>query len=362
MKNLAPFVLLILLLPACNKKARDVAWERTYGAGEAYYVKVTSDSGIIACGMSAGKPYLIRLDRNKKTKVDISAELSGRFTSSLYDTSGYIAAGSSGGKMLLMRYSITGKKLWEKTLNPGFTIDHTQLIQIGSNNYLAVGSADPDTIYSGQTGIAFISVDSTGQVLKEQNYLNGFFLAANEASVDNNGNIYLALTRREAGAEPRASVAKLNNSFQRIWETELANNPAFGAAALAIINDGGGTLFIGGRTELPQDGGGTINNSFVASVSVSGALNWKKYPEIVNSAAALLITSAGELTVLNSNCYFLNKLDNASGSDGGRTRMFDECDPKTTDAFAFDFDEDIYGDLVVAGSLNGSFYLAVKSL
>jgi hypothetical protein len=199
-------------------------------------------------------------------------------------------------------------------------------------------------------------------VLKEQNYLNGFFVAASKAASDGRGNLYLALTRHEADAEPKATVARFNSSFQKIWETELANNPAFGASTLAIMDDQEGTLFVGGSTELPKEGGGKITNSFVASLTESGSLNWKKYPEISNSAAALLINSAGELVVLNTNCFFINKLDISTGTDGGRIRMFDACDPNTSDAFALDFDTDIYGDLVVAGEFNGKFYLAIKSL
>ena len=362
MRSITLLVLAVFFISACNKKTNDIAWERTYGKGKAVFISVAPDSGLVACGTIGGKPYLIRLDKNKKIITEIEAESSGIFTSVVYDTSGYITAGSSGGKMLIMRYSRSGRLLWEKTINPGFNIDHTQLLIIGDDNYLAVGSADPDTIYNSQTGLVLTSVDSTGLVLKEQNYLNGFFVAANEAVNDSKGNIYLALTRRESNSEPMATVAKFNSSFQRIWETELVNNPAFGAATLTILSDNEGTYFAGGRTQLPKDGGGTINNSFVAAINEAGTLIWKKYPEISNSASALLLEPAGDLVVLNHNCFFINRLDRSTGTDGGRIRMFEECDPNTTDAFASDSDFDIYGDLVIAGSLNGSFYLAVKSL
>jgi len=264
--------------------------------------------------------------------------------------------------MLLMRHSITGRKIWEKSADPGFNIEQTQLLGLSNGDFFAIGSESPDTTYDLQTGLLFIRFDSTGKVLNELEYNSGLYIAAYEAVIDNSDNIYLALTRKEAFAEPKATVAKFNSSLQKIWETELSNNPAYGAAALAIISDGSGGVYVAGRTELPKEGGDLINNSFIASVTKDGKVRWKKYPENSNSGTGILINSAGEVTLLNSNCFIVNLLDPSDGTDGGRIRMFDECDPYTTDAFGSDFDIDFNNDLILAGSLGGSFYLAVKPM
>jgi outer membrane protein assembly factor BamB len=293
--------------------------------------------------------------------TDFSADMQGVFTSALYDTSGYITGGSTDGKMLIMSLGKTGTKLWEKIIDPGFKIDQTQLLKIENGNFLAIGSASPDTTYDFSSGLLFMSFDSNGQILKELEYISGYFVACYEAALDNSGNIYLALTRKEALAEPRATVAKFNNSLQLLWEQELANNPTYGAAALAIIHGGSGKVFVAGRTELPAEGG-IMNNSFVASITDAGSLKWKKYPENSNTGTGLLLNSAGELTLLNINCFIVNLLDPVEGEDGGRIRMFDVCDPYNTDALASDFDVDFNNDLILAGSIGGSFYLAVKPL
>ena len=171
----------------------------------------------------------------------------------------------------------------------------------------------------------------------------------------------MALTRKEKSSEPRAAVAKFNNLYQRIWEQELANNPDYGAAALAIIHNGSGEVYVAGKTELPSDGG-VRNNSFIASITDAGSLNWKKYPENSNSGTALLLNSGGEIVMLNMNCFIVNVLDPARGDGGGRIRMFDVCDPYNTDAIASDFDLTVDNDFVLAGSRGGSFYIAVKSM
>jgi hypothetical protein len=362
MSRLFPVLLILILISGCNKEESFFSWERTYGTGEARFIRVTSDSGLITCGVLENQPYFMRLDENKTEIVNFSAGFSGVFTSAWYDTSGYITAGSTNGTMLLMRHSLTGRKIWEKSADPGFNIAQTQLLCLSNGDFLAIGSESPDTTYDFQTGLLFMRFDSTGQVLKELVFKSGLYIASYEAVIDNSDNIYLALTRKEAFAEPKATVAKFNSSLEKLWETELSNNPTYGAAALAIINDGSGGVYVAGRTELPKEGGELINNSFIASVSGSGSLYWKKYPENSNSGTGILINTAGELVLLNSNCYIVNLLDPSDGADGGRIRMFDVCDPYTTDAFGFDFDTDFNSDLILAGSLGGSFYLAVKAM
>jgi hypothetical protein len=360
MERIYPLFLIIILLSGCKKSESYLAWEKTYGTGEARYIKVTSDLGLIACGSSENHPYLVRLDENKMTLLDFSVDIPGVLTSAWSDTSGYITGGSTDGKMLLMRHSKTGSLLWNKIIDPGFNIDQTQLLRLGNGNFLAIGSASPDTTYDNLCGLLFLSIDSTGLVLNEQKYTNGFFIASYEAALDNSGNIYLALTHKEKLSEPAAAVAKFNSQYQLIWEEDLANNPAYGASATAIVHDGSGVVYVAGRTELPSENG-LINNSFAVSISDAGSLSWKKYPESSNTGSAILLNSGGEVVLLNKNCFIVNILDPSSGDDGGRLRMFDECDPNSTDALAFDFDLTTDNEYVMAGSLGGNFYLAVRA-
>lgn len=361
MRRLIPVLIVLILGSACKKTVSLLSWERTYGSGNASYVKSTSDSGLIACGEANNQPFLIRLDRNKMTVLDLKAEMSGRFTSVWYDTSGYISGGSTNGRMLLMRHSKTGNKLWDKTIDPGFNVDLTQILYTGNGSFIAIGSASPDTVYSIVSGLLFLSFDSTGQVINEQKYLNGFFTASCSADTDNSGNIYLALTRREISSKQKATIAKFNDGFQLIWEVELANNPAYGAAATAVRYDGAGNVYVAGRTEVPTDGG-SLNNSFIVSLTDGGSVNWKKYPESSNTGASILINTADEVLLLNKNCFIVNILDRGNGADGGRVRMFDICDPYNTNVIGSDFDLTFNGDIILAGSHSGSFYLAVKSL
>ena len=53
--------------------------------------------------------------------------------------SGYIAAGSSDGKMLLAHIGNDGYKIWDTTIIASFYLDITSLIDEGSGNFLASG-------------------------------------------------------------------------------------------------------------------------------------------------------------------------------------------------------------------------------
>lgn len=360
MKKLIPVLILLVLISSCRKSENDFVWEKSYGKGKALFIKASSDSGLVATGGMDGKPYFIRLNKKRSLNIDFKAEIPGIFSSVWFDTSGYITGGNTGGKMLLMRHTSVGKKVWEKSLDAGFKIDFTSLFYSGNGNLLAIGTAGPDSSGSVATGLLFVRFDTTGRIVAEKKIIESTFIAANKAVVDNSGNIFLALTRKSAGAKPRATVAKFNNLFQKLWETELYNNPEFGAASLAIKLDGSGNVYISGNTELSTKDG-KLNNSFLASLTNSGSLRWKKYLENSNTGTALVFKDTGELMMLNRNCFIINIANTDDGSEAGRIRMFSLCDSYNTDALGEDLDINYDKKILIAGSRGGNFYLALKS-
>jgi hypothetical protein len=360
MKRFIPLLILIILLSSCRKSESDFIWEKSYGKGDALFIRTSSDSGFTACGEMGGKPYFIRLNKNRSLVIDFSGENPGLFSSAWFDTSGYITGGNSGEKMLLMRHGPEGNILWEKTLDAGFKIDYTSLLYTGNGNLLAVGTASPDSSGSGATGLLFVRFDTTGQIITEKKITETSFISANEATVDNAGNIYLVVTRKASGAKPKASVAKFNELFQKLWETELFNNPSFADAGFAIKLDGSGNVHVTGRTEVSIEGG-VLNNSFLVSLTNTGSIRWKKYFENSNTGVALIFDDAGDIMMLNMNCFIINIVNPVDGTDAGRIRMFSLCDSYNTDALGADLDINYDKNILVAGSRGGSFYLALKS-
>jgi len=359
MKRLIPLLILITLFSSCKKSESDFIWEKSYGNGEALFIKSSSDSGFTACGETEGNPYFVRMNKSRKLVIDFSGENPGLFSSVWFDTSGYVNGGSYDGNMLLMRHSPEGNMLWEKTVDAGFKIDYTNLFYSGNGNLLAVGTARPDSSESDANGLLFVRFDTTGQIITENIIDETTFISANKAVVDNEGNIYLALTRKTTGSKSKASVAKYNNLFQKLWETELYNNPDFGASSLEIELGASGEVYVAGKTELSAEEG-VLNNSFLVSLTSSGSISWKQYLESSNSGSALIFNDEGNLMLLNKNCYIINIVNSQDGTDAGRIRLFNLCDPYNTDAYGRDMDLTYDQNMLVAGSRGGSFYLALK--
>ena len=200
---------------SCRKSESDFIWEKSYGKGQALFIKPALDSGIIACGETGGNPYFIRFNKKRNLVLVLKQKIRG-YSSLWFDTSGYILSGSSGGEMLLMRYSAKGNKLWGKTIDGGFRIDCTSLNYNGDGTFLATGTASPDSSTSAATGLLFVEFDTTGQVITEKSITETSFVAANKAVVDNSGNIFVALTRQAGGSKPEASVARIQQSVSKI--------------------------------------------------------------------------------------------------------------------------------------------------
>ena len=352
---------LIILLFSCKKEESDFTWEKSFGTGNAYYLKSSPDSGLMSCGSVDNNAFLLKLDKNKKSVVEFQSERDGLFSSVWADTSCFIAGGSSGGKMLLSCIDNGGSMLWDTLISASFNIDITNLSYYGNGDFLAVGTPFPDSTDALSTGILFIKFDTSGYIIKTKEITETGLISVNRMSVDASGNIFFPVTKRRTAGKTQASAVKYSSDLNKLWETELFNNPDFGAQSLGIVIGTEGNIYISGSTQLSVEDG-VLNNSFVVSLSSSGSVNWKKYFEKSNTGTALIFDENKFLMMLNRNCFIVSMVSPEDGSETDRFRMFDVCDPYNTDATGADFDLTYEGNLLIAGSLGGSFYLAQKSL
>jgi hypothetical protein len=361
MKKSFALLTLALSLVSCNKETDDFIWQKSFGKGDAFLVQLASDSGIVSCGTLNNTPYLLRLKKDKTTELEYSSEKQGLFTSVWFDTSRYIAGGSSDGKMLLACIDNAGTKIWDTLLTAAFKIRVTGLSYSGSGNLVAVGTAMADSVESGSSGILFLKFDTAGNIILKKEATDNNFIAANKVATDHTGNIFLPLTRKKPYAKAQASVAKYSGEFNKLWETELYNNTNFGAASLGVVLDDLGNVYVSGETEL-SSADSVLNNSFLASLTSSGAVRWKKYLEKTNSGSDVVIDDDDVLLMLNTNCFIVNMANPDDGADEGKIRMFGVCNSKETDAFGKDLDINYDGNLLVAGSQGGNYYVALKSI
>jgi hypothetical protein len=356
----AVIILFLILSSGCKKSTNDPQWERSFGNGTAMFLKATTDSGLLSCGELEGKPYLIKLDRNKNMISEYKSSDEGLFNSAWFDKNFSIATGSSNGKMLITCLDNQSNLVWDTTFSSSYIIDFSSVCYLGNGELLAVGSSNPDSAYSNASGLYFVWFNTEGVITDKKELLESSFVSANRVITDNSGNIYLALTRKGVGLKTKAAVAKYNSQLQKLWEKELYNNPSFGASSLGICLDNVGNIFISGKTELS---GASVNldNSFTASLDNNGNVRWKKYLENTNSGSSVKIDENGQILMLNQNCFIISILSASDGSASGTVRPFDVCDSKNTDAYAKDFEINYDGNIIMAGSKGNGFYLAMKS-
>ncbi len=134
--------------------------KESFGQGNAFFVRSSPDSGIIACGILDNKPYLIKLSRDKGIEADYKSGTDGLFSSAWPGNSFYIAGGISGGKMLLARIDDMGSEVWDTTITAGFEVGLTDISYTGDGTFLAVGSPGTDQSDPGTSGLLFIRFDT----------------------------------------------------------------------------------------------------------------------------------------------------------------------------------------------------------
>jgi len=355
------FILLVLfLLSACNKIHENFLWYRSFGNGEALFVNAAGDTGIVSGGIVSDKPYLVFLNGNHEKLFEYHPDLSGFFTSAISCAEGVITAGCIEGKLYLCLVDYTGNPLWDSVLNTSFTIGKVILCKKGEEEFLAIASRTCDSVAGGNYGIKFITFGKEGSVISSDSVIFNSFYSVNDAATDNSGNIYLAVTKTGTGSKKKATVAMYDTYYRGIWEIDLYNNPQFEASALSVTTDNSGNVYVSGYTEYPETSG-TYRNAFVASVTSSGVIRWKKYLEYKNEASSLVFDDKTQLFVLNKNCLIINLINKDDGSISGILRTFAACDVSFDKASGNDIMPAYGNSIVTAGTKNDMFYIVARS-
>jgi hypothetical protein len=356
------FIIAAAAFVSCTKTSDNIIWEKSFGQGKALFVGATGDTGIVSCGELDGKQYLLFLDAAKNKVFEYKSEYNGLLSDVWTGENYFITAGSTSGKMYLAKIDNTGTQVWDSVFNTTFRIDHTSLCYLGYGNFLAIGSVNPDSLYAGAAGLAFIWFDHNGNITKRVDQTSSSFVAAMDAATDNSGNIYLALTKQGSGGKTKASVAKLSSILIPQWEKEISNNPSFGAASMALVLDGSDNPVITGRTEL-QASTGTENNTFFVRYMFAipnDSVN-RKYLEYANFGSSVIKDGSGQFMVLNSRCNIINLLDQDIKVTG-IIRTYASCDSQATDIYGYSIALDPSGNIIIAGTKGGGYYIALKSL
>jgi len=355
------FILLVsFLASACSKIHENFLWYKSFGNGEAFFISAAGDTGIVSGGILSDKPYMVFLNGNHEKLFEYHPDTSGFFTSAIACEEGVVTAGCIEGKLYLGLVDYSGNPVWDSAFSSSFTVGKAILCKKGQEEFLAIASRTSDSISGGNYGIKFISFGKDGSVVSNDSIIFNSFCSVNDVSTDNSGNIYLAVTKQGTGSKKKGSVVMYDAFYRKIWETDLYNNPQFEASALSVTTDNSGNVYVSGYTEYPETAG-TYRNAFVASVTSSGVIRWKKYLEYKNEASSVVFDDNAQLFVLNKNCLILNLINKDDGSISGILRTFAACDVSFDKASGNDAATGYGNSIVIAGTKNDIFYIVAKS-
>lgn len=360
MNRVILFIITATALVSCSKTTENIIWEKSFGKGKALFVQATGDSGIVSCGEMNGKQYLLFIDEDKNTVMEFKSENRGLLNDAWTGDNYFITAGSTGGKMFLARIDNNGTAVWDSIFNTGFRVDNTSLCYLGGDQFLAVGSANPDSLHTGSIGLSFVWFDQTGTVAQRKDSVYTSYIAVMDAATDNSRNIYLVTTRQN-GSSTMATITKYTSYLYKQWERPVSNNPAFGASGLSIILDGEDKPVVAGRTEM-QVSEGKEDNTFVVRYFFSMPVDSisKHYLEYANSGTSIIKDATGQYLVLNSRCNIINILDQ-DFKPAGIIRTYSACDSQATDVFGYSLSLDPSANIIIAGTKGGGYYLVIKS-
>ena len=362
MRNII-LALVLLSLFSCKKDEAEFIIEKTFGAGSAYDTEIASDSSFLIAGQSDLKPIFIKTGTGSSIDINYSPDYQGCYTEIIESFSaspvsnGYLLAGYSDGDILLASIDGEGAEQWDTIIAVGPDVRTTQVCRYYEDTYMLVASDSPDSLNS-STYIAAL-FDINGNILQINEVNPGFNPSLTDMVILSPNDIYVSLTKKLAGNNSKASVARLTDEGSFIWETELINNRDYIAGSLTIEEDGG-YLYIGGRTEYTGTTG-EVCNSFVASVSTGGMLNWKIYTENSNLGTDLDFNSAMNLLILNQNCLILSWISLPDGESNKQIRVLDVCDSYDTKILGKSLSLTPDDNFLIAGSKDGKFYYALRS-
>lgn len=362
MRNFILYLVLLSLF-SCKKDQAEFIIEKTFGAGSAFDTEIASDSSFLIVGQSDLKPIFIKTGSGSAIDINYSPDYQGCYTEivEFYGGSsvsnGYLLAGYSDGDILLASIDGEGTEQWDTIIAVGPAISTTQVCHYDESTYMLVASDSPDSLNS-STYIAAL-FDINGNILQINEVNPGFKASLTDMVILSPSDIYVTLTKKLAANNSKASLARITDEGSIIWETELINNMDYIAGSLTIEEDGG-SLYIGGRTEYTGTTG-EVCNSFVASVTTGGMVNWKIYTENSNLGTDLDFDSSMNLLMLNQNCLILSGISLPDGDSQQQIRVLEVCDSYDTKILGRSLSLTHQDNFLIAGSKEGKFYYALKS-
>lgn len=289
-----------------------------------------------------------------------------------YDTAYAVATDSQGNVFVagstfelsyLQKFAADGELVWTRELVAGFGAGG--LAVTGDGEVILAGAANDALAgfeHAGRWDVAAQKLDADGEVLWTWQFGTAENDYANAASVDTEGNVYLAgstdgfLPGGDSRGMRDAFVVKLNARGDWQWTQQLGANRDDDAAGIAV--DPSGNVLVGGSMWQYTNASDLDRDTFVAKLDSAGETIWFRQSDgaELETAAALAVDSSGNVVlggyevVVNGGPAraFASKYD-----AGGELVWTHRTEIEDTYGYALAVDQE--GAVLLGGSLYGEF-------
>ncbi len=362
-RNTLAILMMLAALISCESEEDDFVWQFKQGSGRAYFIENTADSGFVSAGILNGNAFTMMTDRTGKKVFSYTSEYAGSYRSVWNDTSVYMVAGVSDSKLVLGRLTNEGELVWEKTVDTEGVVSNVFLFSKGEGEFSVVCSAGPEDTTLTSSTLSIVSFDTSGVISSQSGRDHVGLFAVTGIADWTDGSITLAVTKSYPEGKPDAYAIRIGSDLNTIWQRELITNPSYGGASLGLCRAPSDGVYVIGRTEYISENN-LFTNTFISAVSSTGTVRWTSYPESSNEGAAVRLDDNGVIHLLNKNCFIVNRLNDnqTSATDAGSIKVYAVCDSYDTGALADYFTINYDGNLLLAGSQSGSYFIALKNI
>ena len=215
-------------------------------------------------------------------------------------------------RILLAKYSYTGKLLWQKNIGlvTGYNTSGVGLILDSSNNIYVSGNLSNSPNSGGDTNFLIIKLSNSGDIIWQKK-INSTSSPVNygrdeKIFVDSSNNIYVLGS--QSYSQGNSFVAKLDSSGTILWQQNLQY-----AEGRNLNVDSSGNVYITGLLFISNFPANSDENLFLMKIDSSGTLQWRRMiAQLPNSGYC-----AGEGITFDSsnNVYVVGWYDRSGGNN-----------------------------------------------
>jgi len=266
-KNNAPqlkkllYILLFLNLSRelgtiCNLHSQSITWQRVFGGPGndfGYAVTQTLDGGYAFVGLSDNTANFYKIDSLGNEEWRKNYVFSGPGLTSLNNIiqlsdGSYIIGGTklSSERIVLIKTNNQGDTLWTKMYSyNGLDSRLSSMKLLSDSGFIMCG----EVLFASPPGLRayVIRVDSNGNLLWQNVYMDSTHNSVQDIVQDNSGNYYYSSSTWNNGGRSYGLITKLSNTGEKLWSKFILNNSNYlVGGAENILIEGNNTLVVKG--------------------------------------------------------------------------------------------------------------------